>query len=206
MSPKVSQEHKEQRRNQLLQAAEEVFIEHGYEHTTMKHVMDKAGVSRGGLYQYFDNKEDLFEAVIGEQQKEIIDESLQSMIEEQGSCWDALLMTFLGEEKKANDDMDPLAPSKLEYFITGRNEKRRREHARERYHHAYQITANIIEKGIEAGEFVPRFDPQVIARYIISYVDGLAVDHAILDSESIKLKEQTELLIEYLRWGLNVKD
>ncbi|MCA1055728.1 TetR/AcrR family transcriptional regulator [Rossellomorea aquimaris] len=206
MSPKVSQEHKEQRRKQLLQAAEEVFIEHGYENTTMKHVMDKAGVSRGGLYQYFDNKEDLFEALIGEQQREIIDESLQAMIEEQGSCWDALLMTFLGEEKTASDTMDPLAPSKLEYFITGRNEKRRREHAKERYFHGFRVTAKIIEKGVEAGEFQPRFDPEVIARFIISYVDGLAVDHAILDSESIKLKEQTQLLIEYLKWGLNVKE
>ncbi|MFL8938298.1 TetR/AcrR family transcriptional regulator [Rossellomorea oryzaecorticis] len=206
MSPKVSREHKEQRRNQLLQAAEEVFIEHGYENTTMKLVMDKAGVSRGGLYQYFDNKEDLFEALIGEQQQESLDESLQMMIEDQGSYWDALLMTFMGESKEPSDRMDPLAPSKLEYFITGRNEKRRQEHARERYHHAYTATTKIIEKGIEAGEFAPRFAPEVIARYIISYVDGLAVDHAILDSESIKLKEQTELLIEYLRWGLNVKD
>ncbi|MEL3971777.1 TetR/AcrR family transcriptional regulator [Rossellomorea oryzaecorticis] len=206
MSPKVSQEHKEQRRNQLLQAAEEVFIEHGYENTTMKHVMNKAGVSRGGLYQYFDNKEDLFEALIGEQQQEIIDESLKAMIEKQGSHWDALLLTFLGESKKPTDHMDPLAPSKLEYFITGRNDTRRREHAKERYDHAYGVTEKIIIAGIEAGEFAPRFDPDVIARYIISYVDGLAVDHAIVGSESIKLKEQTELLIEYLRWGLNVKE
>ena len=98
MSPKVSQEHKEQRRSKLLKAAEEVFIEHGYEKTTMKHVMDKAGVSRGGLYQYFDNKEDLFEALIEGEQKEAIEESLQAMIEQQGSYWDVLLMMFLGAE------------------------------------------------------------------------------------------------------------
>ena len=83
MSPKVSQEHKEQRRSKLLQAAEEVFIEHGYEKSTMKHVMDKAGVSRGGLYQYFDNKEDLFEALIEEQEMEAIDGSLQAMVGQQ---------------------------------------------------------------------------------------------------------------------------
>lgn len=206
MSPKVSQEHKKQRRSKLLEAAEEVFIEHGYENTTMKHVMDKAGVSRGGLYQYFDNKEDLFEALIEEQQMEIIDGSLEAMIKQQGSYWDALLMTFLGEDKQPNDEMDPLAPSKLEYFITGRNEKRRQEHAKKRFLHAYKVTNTIIEEGVKAGEFAPRFDSEVISKAIISHIDGMAMDHAILDSESIQLKEQTELLIEYIRWGLNVKE
>ncbi|WP_299741775.1 TetR/AcrR family transcriptional regulator [uncultured Rossellomorea sp.] len=206
MSPKVSQEHKEQRRSNLLEAAKEVFIEHGYEKATMKHVMDKAGVSRGGLYQYFDNKEDLFEALIEEQQMQSIDESLQAMLKHQGSYWDALLMTFLGEAKKPTNNMDPLAPSKLEYFITGRNEKRRQEHARKRFVQAYKMTIHIIEEGIKAGEFAPRFEVEVIAKSIISWIDGMAVDHAILDSESIRLKEQTEMLLEYLKWGLNVKE
>ena len=115
-------------------------------------------------------------------------------------------MIFLGADKKPSNKMDPLAPSKPEYFITGRNDKRRQEHARERFLHAYKITNQIIVEGAKAGEFAPRFDTEVIAKSIISYTDGLGVDHAILDSESIQLKEQTELLLEYLRWGLNVKE
>ncbi|TMU87075.1 TetR/AcrR family transcriptional regulator [Bacillus sp. BHET2] len=205
MSPKVSQEHKEQRRSNLLEAARGVFIEHGYEKTTMKHVMDKAGVSRGGLYQYFDNKEDLFEALIEEQLMEAIDSSIEEMLKEQGSYWDVLLMTFLGKNKKATNEMDPLAPSKLEFFITGRNEKRRQEYARKRFLQAYEMTINIIEEGVKAGEFSPRFQPVVIAKAIVSHIDGMAVDHAILDSESIQLKEQTEWLMGYLEWGLGVE-
>ncbi|WP_341357399.1 TetR/AcrR family transcriptional regulator [Rossellomorea sp. y25] len=206
MSPKVSQEHKEQRRSNLLEAAKEVFIEHGFEKATMKHVMDKAGVSRGGLYQYFDNKEDLFEALIEEQQMQSLDESLKTMLKHQGSYWDALLMTFLGEDKKPTNNMDPLAPSKLEYFITGRKEKRRQEHARKRFLQAYKMIIHIIEEGVKEGEFAPRFEVEVMAKSIISWIDGMAVDHAILDSESIRLKEQTEMLLEYLKWGLNVKE
>ncbi|MFI8684631.1 TetR/AcrR family transcriptional regulator [Rossellomorea sp. NPDC077527] len=204
MSPKVSQEHKEQRRSNLLQAARDVFIEHGYENTTMKHVMEKAGVSRGGLYQYFENKEDLFEALIEAEQVEVIEGSVQAMLKQQGSYWDVLLMSFLGESKKATNEMDALAPSKLEYFITGRNDERKKEHARKRFAQAYQMTVNIIEEGVKAGEFSPRFDPEVMAKAIISHIDGMAMDHAILDSETIQLKEQTELLIGYLKWGLGV--
>ncbi|RDI38007.1 TetR/AcrR family transcriptional regulator [Falsibacillus pallidus] len=206
MSPKVSPAHKQQRRVNLLKAAEEVFIEHGFEKATMKHVMDQAEVSRGGLYQYFSNKEDLFEALIEEKQDEVINGSVEYFIQQQGSCWNALLATFLGDKKLPNDKMDPLAPSKLEYFITGRNEKRRQDHAKKRFQKGYMITQRIIEEGVKAGEFTPKFDPGVIAKSIISHIDGMAIDHAILGSETIQLKEQTELLIEHLKWSLDLKE
>ncbi|WP_335871237.1 TetR/AcrR family transcriptional regulator [Bacillus sp. 2205SS5-2] len=206
MPPKVNQEHKNQRRSKILKAAEAVFIENGYEKTTMKDVMDKSDVSRGGLYQYFANKEDLFEALISEDATENIDSSLEDMVKQKGSYWDILLVTFLGEEKKPTNKMDPLAPSKLEFFITRRNETKRKDHAKQRYLQFYQMINKIIEAGVKAGEFSPRFDIGVISKSIISYTDGLALDHAILDSESIQLKEQTELLFEYIRWALHVKE
>jgi TetR/AcrR family transcriptional regulator, transcriptional repressor of aconitase len=206
MSPKVSQEHKEQRRAKLIEAATEVFIEHGYENTTMKHVMEKAGVSRGGLYQYFNNKEDLFHAVIGGHQQEINEDSPDRMLKKQNSYWDALLTTFLGEERKANDKMDPLSPSKLEYFITGKNEEDRRKYAQQRYRDAIAMTAKILDDGEKTGEFTPRFEKQVIAKSIISYIDGLALGHSILDSDTLELKEQTVLLIEFLKWALGVEE
>ncbi|MBN8193324.1 TetR/AcrR family transcriptional regulator [Bacillus sp. NTK074B] len=204
MSPKVSQEHKEQRRSNILKAAREVFSELGYEHTTMKHVMERAGVSRGGLYQYFENKENLFEALIDAEQGEHIEANIQSMLQEHGSYWDVLLMSFLGESKQATNEMDALASSKLEYFVTGRHDESRMKHAQKRYADGYQMTASIIQEGVKAGEFSPRFEPDVMAKAIISHIDGMALDHAILDAETIQLKEQTEWLMGYLKWGLGV--
>ncbi|TYS18771.1 TetR/AcrR family transcriptional regulator [Rossellomorea vietnamensis] len=206
MSPKVSQEHKEQRRAKLIEAAAEVFIENGYETATMKHVMDKAGVSRGGLYQYFENKEDLFREVIQGNQEKIIDGSLEKLIKQQSSYWDVLLVIMLGDKKESNDKMDPLSPSKLEYFVTRRNDEKRREYARLRYFDAFEMTTKIIERGETAGEFIPRFPIRLIAKSIISYIDGLALGHAILDSRTLELKEQTTLLLNYLKWALGVEE
>ncbi|WP_066173806.1 TetR/AcrR family transcriptional regulator [Bacillus marinisedimentorum] len=205
MSPKVSKEHKEQRRANILEAAKEVFIEYGYERTTMKHIMDAANVSRGGLYQYFSNKEDVYEA--------ILEESLtQSGINMQGllkkevpSYWDLLMRSIFGESGRPDDEMDPMAPSNLEFFVTGRNDKRRREYGRVRYYNGLKIYKDIIEQGQKSGEFSTRFDSEILARSIISSIDGLALDHTILPSEDIKLKEQSELFVEYLRMALGVE-
>ena len=57
---------KEQRPAQLLAAALDLFIERGYAATRLDDVATRAGVSKGTLYLYFENKEDLFKAVVRE--------------------------------------------------------------------------------------------------------------------------------------------
>jgi AcrR family transcriptional regulator len=55
---------KEMRPSQLLEAAFSLFVEHGYAATRMEDVAAKAGVSKGTLYLYFNNKENLFSEVV----------------------------------------------------------------------------------------------------------------------------------------------
>ena len=50
----------------MLDAAESILLENGLDHLSMEDVADKAEVSKGSLYQYFQNKNDLvLESVIG---------------------------------------------------------------------------------------------------------------------------------------------
>ena len=205
MSPKVSKEHKEQRRANILEAARDVFIEHGYEKTTMKHIMDAANVSRGGLYQYFSNKEDVYETILEEGLTKSLNETVDSLKEEVSSYWDLLMMSVFGEDKQPDDEMDPMAPSNLEFFITGRNDQRRREYGKVRYYDGLKIYKDIIEQGQTKGEFSSKYDSEILARSIISFIDGLALEHSILPKEDLKLKEQSTLFVEYLKLALEVK-
>jgi AcrR family transcriptional regulator len=49
---------------QIIDAAFSVFGEIGYEATLMKDIADKAGISSGTIYTYFDDKKDLFRATV----------------------------------------------------------------------------------------------------------------------------------------------
>lgn len=53
----VQRKSKEERINEITQAAIDVFLEFGYENTTMEAIAQKAGVSKGGLYHYFKSKD-----------------------------------------------------------------------------------------------------------------------------------------------------
>ena len=55
---------KESRPSELVDAALALFVEHGYAATRLEEVASRAGVSKGTLYLYFENKEDLFKAVV----------------------------------------------------------------------------------------------------------------------------------------------
>ncbi len=54
----------EDRRTTVHAAAIEVFAENGFRATSMEKIADRAGMSRPALYQYFDNKEDIFRSAL----------------------------------------------------------------------------------------------------------------------------------------------
>ncbi len=51
------------RRQELLDAALQLFYESGYDKTTIQAIIDKVGVSKGAFYYYFASKEEVLEAV-----------------------------------------------------------------------------------------------------------------------------------------------
>ncbi|MCK4835629.1 MAG: TetR/AcrR family transcriptional regulator [Candidatus Aminicenantes bacterium] len=55
---------KEQRQNAIIDAAETVFFSKGVENATMDEVAEQAELSKGTLYLYFQNKDDLYHAII----------------------------------------------------------------------------------------------------------------------------------------------
>src|SRR6185312_17038375 len=52
------------RRKQLLAAAQEVFVSHGYHAAAMDDIADRAGVSKPVLYQHFPGKLELYLALL----------------------------------------------------------------------------------------------------------------------------------------------
>ena len=53
-----------EKRNQIMAGARQVFLEHGFDAASMGDIARAAGVSKGTLYVYFQNKEDLFAALV----------------------------------------------------------------------------------------------------------------------------------------------
>lgn len=51
------------RREQILDTAERLFFERGYDRTSIQDVLDALGISKGGFYHYFDAKESVLREI-----------------------------------------------------------------------------------------------------------------------------------------------
>ena len=67
------------KREQILDGAHRVFMRLGFDASSMNDITREAGVSKGTLYVYFKNKEDLFAAII-QRKKSLVFEKLSEIV------------------------------------------------------------------------------------------------------------------------------
>ncbi|PKM71823.1 MAG: TetR/AcrR family transcriptional regulator [Firmicutes bacterium HGW-Firmicutes-16] len=62
----------EERRNEILDAANELFAKKGFDGTSTNDILDKVGIARGTLYYHFSSKEDILDALIERYNKRLL--------------------------------------------------------------------------------------------------------------------------------------
>ena len=70
--PKVTEAHKEARRDQILEGAQRAFARHGYEGATVARLEEETGLSRGAIFNYFENKDALFVGVVAQSSDRLV--------------------------------------------------------------------------------------------------------------------------------------
>jgi AcrR family transcriptional regulator len=71
--PKVSQQHRDARRDQILSAARRCFLRDGFHATSMQDLFAEAGLSSGAVYGYFAGKDDVIIAIADENMRDIVE-------------------------------------------------------------------------------------------------------------------------------------
>ncbi len=95
----------ERRKQELLKIAYRMFIEKGYENTSIDEIIAEAGIAKGTYYYYFESKEATLEAVI------------EMMIEEEVGRAKAVLGTSLPVPQKLVSVIYSLRPAQDEQVI-----------------------------------------------------------------------------------------
>lgn len=63
---------KDEVKNAILKSGENEFLEKGYEKASIRKIVKQAGTTIGNFYNYFDNKEALFEALVNDEYNQFI--------------------------------------------------------------------------------------------------------------------------------------
>lgn len=161
-----------QKKKHILETARQVFIEKGYKRVTMKDIVEACGISRGGLYLYFNNTGDIFLEVMKLENQEAGGVFPDNIPEDAGAG--DILALFLGRKKKDILLREGTLTQAVYEFYFENDLPRKDDLLRRQFDSSVKIIEKLIETGVENGEFFP-VDCEGTARSIMYVMEGLKI-------------------------------
>lgn len=143
---------KDARPQELLAAAIDLFVEHGFAATRLEDVARLAGVSKGTLYLYYTNKEELFKAVVRESILPFLGKAELSVAGFDGHSAE-LLRTVINNWWRQIGQSKASGLSKLMMAEAGNFPELGRFYQEEVVSRGTRMISSILERGLKRGEF-----------------------------------------------------
>lgn len=166
------------KRQKILEAASACFAKEGYDATSMEAVAAAAGISKGSLYDYFRNKEDLFFGVFEWFQQLIMASALERMGEYQDAR--ERIMAFADASIGAMLEHLELYPVSLEVWAAAAKPgtRARFSGAMKDLYASYRAElARLIHEAQAEGAIRDGIDVEATAGMLIGAVDNLALHY-----------------------------
>jgi AcrR family transcriptional regulator len=156
-----------ERPQQILEAAFEVFGEHGLAGARLDDIAKRAGVAKGTIYLYFPNKEALFKEMIRQTIIAHIERSERDFIDDRGATATAQLRNYMRELWALTRSPAYQVVLRLVIAELHRFPELVEFYWREVVSRKQQLLDRLIRRGIAAGEFRV-VDPRVAGRMMAS--------------------------------------
>lgn len=177
VSPKktnVREARREMYRTLILEAAEKIFAESGFDAAKMQDVASAAGISLGTLYGIFEGKLELFTAIHEERGRELL-ERASSVTIPLDDPLEAMLMGVRTYIEFLVARPNYLRIHLFEGDAWAFGGRLRTEEQRRQFSLGLQLIADLYRRGMEAGLFFEE-DPELMARLMIAQHQVLLAD------------------------------
>ncbi len=154
-------------RERLLETAIKMFADKGYAGTSVREIVEQAGVSKPVLYYYFQSKEGLFLAIL-EMAENLQTELLGQVLESDGKILDRLLLLYRRIYAGISENRNLY---KMIHGLIYGPPQGAPDYDLTRYHrHMFDAIRNIYEAGIDGGE-VKKIETDEVAYLVLSLLD-----------------------------------
>jgi AcrR family transcriptional regulator len=178
-------------KKRIIDAAIAVFSAKGYAKANIREIAKSAGISVGGVYLYFKNKEDLYRNLINDWRRDIGSKS-EVTVANAGSASEALANFLKMHLENALKHREFILLHIREHGLAfGAREKKKFLRAQQ------DLVAQIIQRGIASGEF-RKCNPVNTAMMIMGSLRGILLSVALDDDVHVT----PEMLKEFMFQGL----
>jgi AcrR family transcriptional regulator len=188
----------EERRPQIVEAAIRVFIRKGFRKATMPDIAREAGLSIGGVYWYFEGKDEIVSAILERAFAEDFG-ALAELVRADAPATGRLL-AFVAAYADSFDQWLWMNPIGAEFYGEAAHDEKVRAVILRYIDRYRQALAALIGQGIQRGEFRV-VDPAVAATALLGLEEGLGLLLAV-DGQGTRWRESFLLGCELLIAGL----
>jgi TetR/AcrR family transcriptional repressor of nem operon len=186
-------------RDTIIHEAQKLFSLNGYLNTGVNDIIEAAGTSKGGFYNHFASKEDLFLEVLAESQM-IWRSKVLSSINQCNSPIQKIIQILVNYRDKYLKDADNFPGGCI--FITFSVElDDTRPHLVEQVYKGFEgfkaLLKNILDEAIEQGELPKDLDSTTVTEMLFTGMLGASVLYGVNKSNEL-LNRSISSLIEYL--------
>ncbi|HWI66749.1 MAG TPA: TetR/AcrR family transcriptional regulator [Symbiobacteriaceae bacterium] len=195
--PRVSAEHKERRRQAILDAAMEVFIGKGYQLATINDISAQCHLSVGALYRYFPTKGEIMLALVDERLGRT-PVTFARLTENVGDPWERLVSCvnlFTSALGVRHPSTGRLLLVTLAEAVHD-SEVRRGLHRR--FHDLREYLKAVVSDGIATGQFRPDADADALAALLLCTADGGTV-YWVTGTPDLHLRNLRSMILSLLR-------
>lgn len=187
----------------ILTAALEAFVENGFAATRLEDIAERAGVSKGTLYLYFESKEALFKAAVRENVVPILERAEQRVDEFEGSSRDLLVDVVRSWWKSMHESRITGLP-KLVLAESSNFPEAARFYFDEVVVRVRGLFARALRRGIESGEFRDLDVDYTVRVAMAPVVMALIWKHSMVKCQidALDFDRQLNALIDVLLHGV----
>ncbi len=155
---------KNQKRQDILNSAMALFKDKGFHNTKVEDIALSAGVGKGTLYEYFENKQDVFDEACIEY-VDVIIESIKYISNMDDTFKNKLLILFNGKLKMESE----FADMTIDNILSNKNiiSEKTIKTIIGKISEMYNIICNIIDQGKEEGIVINNIQSEIIACILI---------------------------------------
>ncbi len=197
----------EEKKDRIIHAALEEFSDHSFNDASITNIVKKAGISRGSFYQYFGNKENLYNYLVHHLYSIHRSDLLKILIQNSGNLYESLLSFF-------NSYIDELVKSDyfsfykntflyVNHHLIGKegifslaNQSSSREQQQQQFIDVIDMEDIKTDSGKETLEYIYFMVTTIHHMIIDGFVNNLSVE---------EIKGKTFRAVNWLYYGMNKK-
>ncbi|MBY0035513.1 TetR/AcrR family transcriptional regulator [Bacillus cereus group sp. MYBK15-3] len=163
----------EERRKEILETAERLFLTKGYTKTTVNDILKEIGIAKGTFYHYFKSKEEVMDEIIMRIIKEDVTKAKRIVSNPDIRVLDKLFKILMEQSPKSGDVKEKM----IEQFHQPNNAEMHQKSLVQSIIHLSPVLTEVLEQGIEEGIFSTPYPQETIELLLSSaqviFDDGL---------------------------------